>query len=247
MYLRRAHRFASGASLVVVCIALFAGPALGQNSEDPASEPATETAAEAGNTYGSGVGFQILLSNSGFGLGAYYYRAITSSTSFMSEISIGAGKDERESKFFRFGSSYIPYKANYMLMMPVHAGVIHRLFSNVIADNFRPYVQATAGPTLGWEYPYFEDLNGNEQYDSRDERTFDSIGAIPKGEFRFGLGGMVALGAHFGLSKRVTQGVRIGYSFTHFFQGIQLLEPQVQEAQRNFGTPTITLTFGKLL
>jgi hypothetical protein len=30
-------------------------------------------------------------------------------------------------------------------------------------------------------------------------------------------------------------------------QGIQLLEPQVQEAQNFFGTPTITLTFGKLL
>lgn len=238
MPLRRALALVSAASLLLL-LSIGSAPALAQTPSD--------TLADRENEFGSGLGFQILLSNSGFGLGGYYHRELTPSTSFMTEISIGAGKDEKESKFFRFGSSYIPYKAHYMLMMPVQAGVIHRLFREVIADNFRPYVQVTAGPTLGWEYPYFNDENGNEQFDSGDERTYDSIGALPKGDFRFGVGGTVAIGAHFGLSKRVTQGVRIGYAFTHFLQGIQLLEPQVQEAQRNFGTPTITLTFGKLL
>lgn len=202
---------------------------------------------EVEHPYGSGLGFQILLTNSGFGLGGYYFRAISDGTSFMTDISIGAGKDERELKFFRFGSSFIPNKANYLLMMPVQAGVIHRLFRNAIEENFRPYVQVTAGPTLGWEYPYFNDLNGDGRYDPREEDSYDSIGALPKGEFRMGVGGTLALGAHFGLSRKMTQGVRIGYSFTHFFQGIQLLEPQVQESQQFFGTPTITLTFGKLL
>lgn len=196
--------------------------------------------------YGSGIGFQILLTNSGFGLGGYYHRALGEATSFMSEISLGAGKDERELKFFRFGSSYIPNKANYLLMMPMQAGIIHRLFRNAIEENFRPYVQVTAGPTLGWEYPYFDDANGNGEFDSNED-SYDAIGALPKGELRLGLGGTVAVGAHFGLSRRMTQGVRIGYAFTHFLQGIQLLEPQVQEAQNFFGTPTITLTFGKVL
>src|SRR5690606_4058983 len=187
---------------------------------------------ERRNEYGSGIGFQILLTNSGFGLGGYYHRELTRSTSFMTEISFGSGKDARESKFFRFGSSYIPYKANYLLMAPVQAGIIHRLFRETVADNLRPYVQVTARPTIGWEYPYFEDTNGNGRYDSSEEETFDSIGALPKGDFRMGVGGTIALGAHFGLSKRVTQGVRIGYSLTHFFQGIQLMEPQVEGAQR---------------
>ena len=199
------------------------------------------------NPYGSGIGLQILLTNSGFGLGAYYHRALGDATSFMSELSLGAGKDERELKFFRFGSSYIPNKANYLLMMPVHVGIIHRLFSDTIEDNFRPYVQATAGPTLGWESPYFDDLNGDGEYDANEEDSFDAIAAFPKGRFRYGFGGSLAIGAHFGISRKMTQGVRIGYSFTHFIQGIQLLEPQVQEAQNFFGTPTITLTFGKLL
>ena len=221
--------------------ALLLGTAPAQAQEQPAPIELDDD-----NPYGSGLGLQILLTNNGFGLGAYFHRALGPATSFMSEASIGAGKDEGEIKFFRFGSSYIPYKANYLLMMPIQAGVIHRLFRKEIEENFRPYVQVTAGPTFGWEYPYFEDENGNGQHE-QDERTYDSIGAIPKGDLRMGIGGTIALGAHFGSSRKVTQGVRIGYSFTRFFQGIQLLEPQKQEAQSFFGTPTITLTFGKLL
>lgn len=236
------HRRLSFLPAFVVALLLAGLPATaaGQDTDESGDRRQAET------EYGSGIGFQILLTNSGFGLGGYYHHAMSPSTSFMTEISMGAGKDERELKFFRFGSSYIPNKANYMLMMPVQAGIIHRLFRDVIEDNFRPYIQATAGPTIGWEYPYFEDLNGDGEYDS-EERTYDSIGALPKGEFRFGLGGTIAIGAHFGLSKKMTQGVRIGYAFTHFFEGIQLLEPQIQKAQNFFGTPTITLTFGKLL
>lgn len=228
------------AALTLTASLLTTFPAHAQEGAEP------NTTDQADNPYGSGLGFQILLTNSGFGLGGYFFRSINTSTSFMADISLGAGKDERELKFFRFGSSFIPNKANYLLMMPIQAGLIHRLFRNAIEENFRPYVQVTAGPTIGWEYPYFNDENGNGQFD-REEDTFDSIGALPKGDLRMGIGGTIAVGAHFGLSRKVTQGVRIGYSFTHFLQGIQLLEPQVQEAQQFFGTPTITLTFGKLL
>ncbi len=208
------------------------------------AQPAADE--DGGEGYGSGFGAEILLTNSGFGLGGYYHRARPDVTSLRAEFSVGAGKDERELKFFRFGSSFIPNKANYLLMMPTQVGITRRLFRDAIEDNFRPYVQVTGGPTLGWEYPYFNDVNGNGEYDAGEEQTYDSIGALPKGELRFGLGGTIAIGAHFGSSKKVTQGVRIGYSFTRFVEGIQLLEPQVQEAQRYFGTPTITLTFGRL-
>ena len=201
---------------------------------------------EGANPYGSGVGLEILLTNNGFGLGGYYHRAISRSGSFMGALSLGAGKDEQELKFFRFGTSFIPNKANYLLMMPVQAGFSYRLFQDTIEDNFRPFAQITAGPTLGWEYPYFDDENGNRSLDD-DEDTYDAFSALPKGAFRPGVGGTVAIGAHFGLSKRVTQGVRIGYAFTYFFEGIQLLEPDVQGAQRYFGTPSISLIFGKVL
>lgn len=234
-------RIAALAISLLVFGALPARPAAAQQ------QPDTSSTTEQDTDYGSGIGLQILLTNSGFGLGAYYHRAVSRSTSFVGEISLGAGKDERELKFFQFGHSYVPNKANYLLMLPIQAGIVQRLFRESIADNFRPYAQFSAGPTLGWEYPYFDDRNDNGEYDSGDERIYDSIGAIPKGELRFGFGGTIAIGAHFGISKTMTQGVRIGYSFTYFGEGIQLLERKVQEAQHFFGTPTISLTFGKLL
>ncbi|MEX0821232.1 MAG: hypothetical protein WD021_03715 [Rhodothermales bacterium] len=234
-------------SSVVQRIVVLALAVLLANSAASAQSRADTTAGDGEGAYGSGLGGAILLTNSGFGLGGYYHRAVSSNTSFMVEASLGAGKDERELKFFRFGSSYIPNKANYLLMMPVQIGVVHRLFRDTIEDNFRPYVQVSVGPTFGWEYPYFDDLNRNGSYDGGDERIYDSIGAIPKGDIRLGYGGALAIGAHFGSSRNVAQGIRIGYAFTRFRNGIQLLEPQVQDAQRFFGTPTITLTFGKLL
>lgn len=227
-------------SIAVFVVVVATAPAAAQSVSD-------SDASNDDLTYGTGFGAEILLTNSGFGIGGYFHRAVSQATSIMGELSLGAGKDERELKFFRFGNSYIPNKANYLLMMPVQGGVIHRLFRNTIADNFRPYVQVSAGPTMGWEYPYFDDVDGDGEYDSAEEDTYDSIGAIPKGEFRMGLGGTIAIGAHFGDSEKMAQGVRIGYSFTRFFEGIQLLEPQVQSAERFFGTPTITLTFGRLL
>ena len=135
-------------------------------------------------------------------------------------------------------------------MLPLQVGIQRRLFRDTIEDNFRPYLQVTTGPTLGWEYPYFDDRNGNGIFDDDGddpERTYDSFTAIPKGHVRFGVSGMIAIGAHFGLSRRVTQGVRIGYALTYFTEAIQLLEADVQGgAHRYFGTPTISLTFGRL-
>ena len=231
--------------LVLLClIALGAAPVRAQSTNPgPAAEPAAERAV---NPYGSGMGLSLMLTNSGFGIGGYYQRAFSRTSSFFAEASLSAGKDEREWRLFSYygyGRSEIPYKANYLLMLPVNLGVQRRLFQESIRDNFRPYMQLTAGPSFGWTWPYFEDANGNGVYE-RDERVYDSIAAIPKGSPRFGLGGGIAFGAFFGSSRKVTQGIRLGYSFSYFFEDVQLLTNK--PPQHFFGTPTISLIFGKL-
>lgn len=198
--------------------------------------------------YATGAGLAVLLTNNGFGLGGYYSHELSASTSLLLDVSLGAGKDEQELKFFsRFGDGFIPSKHSYLLLMPVQIGLQHRLFRENIEDNFRPYLHVTGGPTVGWEYPYFRDRNGNNQFDEElGERRYDIFSGFPKGDFRLGVGGTVALGAYFGLSRKVTQGVRFGYTFTYFTDGIQLLEPDVKDAQHLFGSPIISITFGKL-
>ena len=198
------------------------------------------------NPYGSGMGLEVVVTNSGFGLGGYYSSAINRQNSFLAEFSIGTEKSDREVKFFGLGQSFIPDKANYFLRMPIRIGVQRRIWEDYIEDNFRPYLQLSGGPTLGWVYPYFDDENGNESYD-REERRYDGFGSIFKGSFEFGFGGTIGLGAHFGENVRFTQGVRIAYTFNYFLNPVQLLEvsEQVEPAQF-FGTPSISITFGRL-
>lgn len=221
---------------------LLAAPVVAQEESRGTPEESEEP------TYGTGAGFEILLTNNGFGLGGYYSRRVTSTLSVLLDLSLGAGKDERELKFSnRFGTGFIPNKRNYLLMLPLQLGVQQRLFADAIEDNFRPYLYFATGPTFGWEYPYFDDIDGDDRYDGDIDRRYDVISAFPRGRLRMGVGGTVALGANFGLSRRVTQGVRVGYAFHYFFEPIQLLEPDVKAPQRFFQTPIITISFGRLL
>ncbi len=198
------------------------------------------------NPYGSGHGFTLLLTNSGFGIGGYYRKAISESISVIGEVMLGSGKDEREQKFITFwGQTVIPNKKNYLLMAPLHAGIQKRLFKDEIRENFRPYVQISAGPVFGWVSPYFKDSNGNGIREPQ-EKIYDSIGALPKGKGRLGAGGTIALGAFFGFSKRTTQGIRLGYTFAYFFDAIELMERDVRPPQHFFGSPFVSLVFGKI-
>lgn len=201
---------------------------------------------DPGDNYGRSFGGQVVLTNSGFGLGGHLRAPVSSALSFSAELSIGAGKDAREVAFFdRFGRRDVLNKANYLLMLPGHIGLERRLFADRIEDDFRPFVLAVVGPTLGWVSPYFEDENENGILDSG-EKTYDSISALPRGRPVLGAGGTIAIGAHFGRGRGMSQGVRIGYSFTRFTEGIQLLEEGIKEPQRFFGTPSIIVYFGRL-
>lgn len=200
----------------------------------------------ANNVYGNGIGLDVVLTNSGFGLGGYYARAVGETTSLIAEFVLTSVKDEREQRFFGyFGESVIPNKQNYFHVVPVLVGLQKRLFKESIHDNFRPYLQASAGPTFGWTSPYYRDEDGNGLRDSS-ERSYDIISAATKGSGRFGLGGAISIGANFGLSRKITQGLRFGYTFFWFTEGVQLLEPRVKGADQFFGTPTVTITFGKI-
>lgn len=245
----RTSGFAARITLLAVFIpVMWSTKVLAQDAE---SDPADVDTV----SYGTGAGLQILLTNSGFGLGGYYQHSVSKDVSLTFEMSLGSGKDEREVKFFSYiGRSYIPNKANYLLMLPISMGIQHRLFREAIVDNFRPYLQVTAGPTFGWEYPYFKDCDGDGRFDESVEcegggfeKTYDSITSIVRGAPRFGFGGIVAVGAHFGSNRRLTQGVRIGYAFSYFFKEIELLDNSVENGvHRHFGSPTISLTFGRL-
>ncbi|MBT6424110.1 MAG: hypothetical protein HOK26_03045, partial [Bacteroidetes Order II. Incertae sedis bacterium] len=62
------------------------------------------------------IGAEVVLTNSGFGLGGFVSRTLPGDYSMIINLSIGSVKDEREVAFFdRFGQRDVPNKANFLL------------------------------------------------------------------------------------------------------------------------------------
>ena len=231
----------------IVLALLVAGAALSARAQPDAVFPSPSDS----TTYASGGGVALLLSEYGFGLGGVFRTGLGGGTSFLGETSLSVGKDEREQQFFvgLFGDTVTPFKRNYVLLVPFHVGIEQRLFRDAIEDNFRPFAQATAGPTLGYQWPYFEDAN-DDGVRQQGEDLFGPFGGFFEGTARLGVGGTVAVGAYFGKSRRSAQGVRFGYTGHYFFEPVDLLEldPEVEEPSRRFfGTPVVGFHFIRLL
>lgn len=239
---------AIGSTLIIIELFLLAAtPAVGQPDEVfPNAAPDSTT-----GRYGTGGGVSIQLNESGFGLGGLYRARLGSSTSGIVELSIGVAKDAREQQFFigLFGDTVTPFKRNYMVLAPLQAGVEQRIFAGRIEDNFRPYVQISAGPTFGYQWPYFRDTNGNGLREEG-ETINGLFGGIGEGQFRLGGGGTLAIGAYFGRSRRSAQGVRLGYAASYFLEDVELLEPAPSvesPSRRFFGGPVVSFHLVRLL
>lgn len=220
-------------TLVTIAILALSSPTVSAQSDTLTVRPFTE-----------GIGGSVLLTNHGFGIGALARTGIFEQTSLVIEVSLGAGKDEREQEFFAgpFGETVTPFKRNYFLMLPVTAAIEQRLWTDTIEDNFRPFVQLGVGPVLGYQWPYFDDLNENGIRDP-DEPLRGPLN-FSGGSFRYGLSGIVSLGAYFGDAGANTIGVRIGYAMQYFTEPVDLMEPrpEIENASRQwFGSPVITI------
>lgn len=242
----------------MLLLTLGIAPATAQSptGQSPTGQPPTGQPPTAHRDYG----FALTLTNSGFGVGGYLRDSLNIRWALLVGLSVGPGKDEREVAFFnRFGQKSVPGKAHYLLVVPLHAGLQRRVFREQIDDNFRPFVQASAGPTVAWEYPYFFDCDGNGvfeafadcngngiQEDSEGDRRLGAYRALPEGRLLFGFGGGLAAGAYFGHGQRGARGFRIGYSFNYYLAGTSLLEVDRNRPRHYFGTPHVVVFFGRL-
>jgi len=230
--------------LLAAVLALPAAPVAAQGGAAPPDTATYVLAPDSALTpYGSGVGGSMLLTEFGFGAGGAYRYGLGAGTSLLFEAALGAGRDEREQQFFvgLFGETVTPLKRNYVLLLPLHAGVEQRVFRRAVADNFRPFVQLTAGPTLAYQWPYFDDTNG-DGVRGDDEARLGPWRGIGRGEVRLGAGGTLAVGAYFGRGRTV-QGLRFGYAASYFPTPVELLEedPAVEgPSRRFFGTPVVS-------
>lgn len=203
-------------------------------------------------------GVALQLTSSGIGVGTASSAHIGGALSLVTEAVIGGIRDERETKYAGLGGTAIQAKRTFVVAVPLRAGLAVRLFERSVAPNVRPYVVLAGGPTFAWAYPYFGDCNANGNLDpsidcdadgvvtpGEGERTLGFFEAQRRGRVLIGAGGLVGAGAHVGWGRRV-QGIRLAYRLDVFPTGVALLEARVRGRQRVFGSPEITLTFGRL-
>lgn len=189
-------------------------------------------------------GFNILMSNSGFGAGFFLRHEYTDEIAGFVDFTISDVKDEGEVEYFNYwtGQSYVPNKINRLIYMPLVAGIQYRLFKDDIVDNFRPYLTAGIGPSFIFVAPYSslqtDPLTGQPYY-----APIDFFSSLKYGQFRYTFGGYIGAGAYFGMDKGSLSGVNVRYYFSPFPSGIQVMTNSVL---KSFGGLYITLTFGTL-
>ncbi len=212
--------------------------------------------------YARARGGEIVLTNSGFGLGAFAMEPVAPHTSFLLETSFGIVKDERETKYFDLAGSQILNKRTVLYLLPVRAGLSQRLFTRRIEPNVRPFVQASVGPTVAWTYPYFNDCNHNGTQErgatvdcngdgvaAEAEEALGFFAAQQQAKLLVGVGGLVGGGAHLGYGRRLL-GLRLAYRWDYLPAGVSLLEttnPNRSEQRRRFNTLQISVTFGQVV
>jgi hypothetical protein len=164
--------------------------------------------------YDEALGFDILFSNSGFGVGGFYQRPISDKAAWFVNLGITGSRNRDEFPVYMRDQEDpsnvrwdIPGKVNRVFTFPLTIGASYRVLENALVENFRPYVNAGVGPTMILALPY-------------DKEFFTSFGYATA---YFTGGGFVGVGADFGTTQP-TLGVNVRYYYIPFKPGVESLQ-----------------------
>ncbi len=188
-------------------------------------------------------GIDIAFSDNGFGLGGFYRKEINDVLAWNISLMISDAKDPSEVEYYDiWGNSYIPYKKNRLLMIPLNASVQYRLFKDDITESFRPYITAGIGPTMMFVSPYATNIiDTTTGIYEQDQINFFS--SLKYGTLRYTLGGFVGVGAFFGIGNGALGGISVQYTFAKFPQEIEVMEDGYI---RDFSSIVLVLHLGSL-
>lgn len=228
--------------------------------------------------YQSGLTFDVVVNNFGFGIGGQYRRVLAPQMEGIFNMRITGLRDASEQTFTDvfFGQQVVPNKFQRAFAFPAMLGLRKRLFSDTVQEQYRFFVSASAGAVAVFSYPYFNDRNNNgyrEQFNDNFEQVNDIFTGWSEGDWHFGGAGEFKVGVDVGRNFSSVTSIEFGYYMNYFPNGIQmmtptqpdlretagpgespfqfdgdgnlLLEPYFDE-QKFFGTPQITITFGRL-
>lgn len=173
-------------------------------------------------------GMDVMFSEGGFGLGAFYRHELTEKFTFFTDFSVSEAKDDNEFETYNYytGQSFTFGKKNRIFLLPLNSGIQYRLFESVIHDNLRPYVNLGIGPSIIVTTPYSLEF-------------FKSFG---KAQAHYALGGYFGLGANFGLDQSSLIGINLRYYLIKFLgDGVESLHGK---KKTDFGGFYLTINIG---
>ena len=193
--------------------------------------------------YGSGLTFDIVINNFGFGIGGEYRRVIGSQTEGVLKTRITGLRDASEQTFTDFfGQQAVPNKFQRGFTFPLMLGMRQRLFAGSVQEEYRFFLSAAAGPVMAFTYPYFDDRNNNgyreqgiERPDGYFERINDIFSGWGDGDWHAGAAGELKFGLDFGRTFSSVTTVEFSYLFYYFPDGIQMMMPNQPDLRENVG------------
>lgn len=173
-------------------------------------------------------GADLFITNAGFGFGVFYRRIFSKGFSAFVNLSFSGARNTDEIEYYNpdYGLWRVPGKVNRLYRFPLIFGLEKGVFQEALADNFRPFVSAGAGPALIMSTPY--------------EREFFT--AIGYADLYLRLASFIGAGAYYGDLGNTIAGVNIRYYFIPF--GDEGLESVEGYPLKDFGGLFLTLTIG---
>lgn len=172
-------------------------------------------------------GVDIMFGEGGFGLGTFYRKSFSLNVTGFIDFSISESKDEREIEYIDYyGNPFVYNKQNRVFLIPLNFGIQYRIFTDVLTDNFRPYLTMGVGPTFVITTPY-------------EKEFFNALGYA---KAHYAAGGYIGLGANIGSSRSNLVGLNVRYYYSHLFNGG--VENLIGHFQKDLGGIYISLNLG---
>ena len=113
--------------------------------------------------YDTGLTFDVVINNFGFGLGGQYRRVLGPQMEGVFNLKITGLRDASEQTFTDvfFGQQIVPNKYQRAFAFPAMIGLRKRLFADRVQDQYRFFISASAGGVAAFSFPYFNDRNNN--------------------------------------------------------------------------------------
>ncbi|MCX7907991.1 MAG: hypothetical protein N2560_00515 [Ignavibacteria bacterium] len=173
-------------------------------------------------------GLNLVLSNNGFGFGAFYELFFTKQTYLFVNLYLSGARNTDEFEYYNpwTGQLFIPGKVNRLYMFPLTFGIVQSFLTDVLGTNFTPYVNFGMGPTFIVSTPY-------------EKEFFTSLG-YARFYIRFGL--FVGTGVNIPITDKSYIGVSARQYWIPF--GGNGLESIKDKPIKDFGGFFLALNFG---